>query len=517
MINTAPGGPRKMNPEALGPLGDRPLAQATGKSNPADFFPGASGFLSAGQQKKRQAQWTAVRPLADRLLKADEQLLYVAHAMQVPSLWHSMALGAYALPFHQVVLYFTDTRMIEVMLDLRGKNAGTRIRSFPWSGVKDLKMGWGRFNLTPAKGKKMGWRVPLRGDRRLLDLLIARIKTRLMTEGAAHAAMVPLWHCPKCVAVVPSEPESCAACRTTFTSGKFASILSIAFPGAGLLYAGYPWLAVMDFLGELMLFALFVMLLLQAGPGELVAPLVFGGIMFVLTKMQSIRLSRILTARSRPDSEAHRSGFGKFAMVGGIASVVLIGGSLPLMGAARPRLDRDLDHPMADEAWTGSRDRSTWSAFAKDGSARSQWSHPDGLKITLFAYPQSFMDTPGDLHTELRNQFGRDGTMLTADDENVPAPFQGFRMITVVAGPSGEPVAVINYFVVDSENHDVHQAVAAVVEKDATIAEGMVRDFLSEATFVPAIAPTGSAAPAAEAGNTGNAPPAEAPAAPAAN
>src|SRR5262245_23654338 len=107
-MNTAPGGPRKMNPEALGPLGDRPLAETTGKSNPADLFSGASGFLSAKQQRKRQTQWTAVRPLVDKMLKADERLLYVAHAMQVPPIWHAMALGAYALPFHQVVLFFTD-------------------------------------------------------------------------------------------------------------------------------------------------------------------------------------------------------------------------------------------------------------------------------------------------------------------------------------------------------------------------------------------------------------------------
>jgi hypothetical protein len=485
-----------MNPEALGPLGDRPLAETSGKVGPTDLFPGASKFLAARHQRRRLTQWDAVRPIVQKMLRPEEKVLYVAHAMQVPPVTHAIALRALALPFHQVVLTLTDTRVIEVMLDLRGRRAGTRVRSFAWAGVRDLKLRFARLTVTPGVGKKQSWRVPLRGDRRILDLLFVRLKPRLLTEGAAHAATVPLWHCPQCVAVVPPTPESCTSCRTRFTSRRLASLLSVAFPGAGLLYAGHPFLATMDFLGQAILYGVFVLLLLQAEPGRLSLAFGFGAFLFVMIKIHSIIMSRIMTARTRPESDTHRSGYGRFALIGGLMSAVLVGGTFPLAGKARVTLERDLDGPAAKAGWRGSRDRSEWTAFAKDKTARSQWYHDDGLRLTLFAYPQDLLRSPEDLHREFREVLRQEGTALLVDDDHVPAPFEGFRMITRVTTSNGEPISVINYFVVDAENHDVHQAVAAVREEDQAAADGMVRDFLSGAHFIPATAPTGVAADA---------------------
>ena len=505
-MNTIPPRPRRMNPEALGPLGDRPLAETAPKAGKPEIFPGATKYLAARHQRKREAQWSAVRPLVERMLKPEEQLLFVAHAMQVPPVFDAMALGAMALPFHQVVLALTDTRIIEVMLDLRGQKAGTRVRSYPFTGVRDLTLGWGRLTLAPASGKKQAWRVPLRGDRKILEAILVRLKPRLLPEGTAHAASVPLWHCPQCVAVVPSEPESCVACRSTFRSKKLASILSVAFPGAGLFYAGHPFLATMDFLGEILLYGIFLMLILQAEPGRAGIALGFGALFFVLTKFHSIHMSRIMTARSRPETEARRTGYGRFALVGGLASVLLIGGSLPLMGKGRGTLERDLDHPAADDGWRGSRDRSEWTVFANDTTARSQWVHDGGLRLTLFAYPQDFMSTPEDLHAKARQSFRAEGATLLTDDDQVPAPYVGFRLISRLTARNGQPIALINYFVVDAENRDVHQAVVAVVEEDSGRAEQMVRDFLAGAHFIPATAPTGRPAEAEAAEPAGGEP-----------
>ena len=61
-------GDYKIEPEFLGPLGDRPLVEQAGKSSPDDLFPGASKFLSGRQQRKRREQWNAVRPMVKRLL-----------------------------------------------------------------------------------------------------------------------------------------------------------------------------------------------------------------------------------------------------------------------------------------------------------------------------------------------------------------------------------------------------------------------------------------------------------------
>ncbi|HKQ63222.1 MAG TPA: hypothetical protein VJS92_18180 [Candidatus Polarisedimenticolaceae bacterium] len=474
----------KIEPEALGPLADRPLAEKAQTGDAAELFPGASGFLAARHQRKRQAQWNAVRPLAERLLRPDERILHVVHAMQVPPTLHALSLGAMTMAFHQVVLVVTDTRLIEVMLDFRGKAAGTRLRSFPWNAVRELRVKLGKLVVVPPAGRKLAWRVPLRGDRRLLQLLAERLKARLLTSGASAAETLPLWHCPQCGGAVPREPQACAACQATFRSKKLVSILALAFPGAGLLYAGHPFLATMDFFGEIFAYAVFVLLLLQAEPGSVGIASGFGALLFAITKLESIHLGRMLVARSRPETNAQRAGYTRLAWIGALVSTALIGGAFPLAGRARPILDRDLDLAVRDEQWHGSRDRAEWDAFADDATARSQWWHEDGLRITVFAYPQSLLSSASDFRNDLRAEFRRSKTPILADDEDVPAPFHGFRFVTRGASEDGTPIALINYFVVDGEHHDVHQALAAVIEEDAEAADEMVRGFLGESHFI---------------------------------
>ena len=74
----------KIEPEHLGPLGDRSLAESAKARNPDDLFDGASTFLSARHQRRRREQWNAAMPLAERVLKPEEHVLYVAHGMQMP-------------------------------------------------------------------------------------------------------------------------------------------------------------------------------------------------------------------------------------------------------------------------------------------------------------------------------------------------------------------------------------------------------------------------------------------------
>ena len=54
----------KIEPEHLGPLADRPLAETAKSGGPGDLFPGASAFLSARQQTRRREQWNVARTMA---------------------------------------------------------------------------------------------------------------------------------------------------------------------------------------------------------------------------------------------------------------------------------------------------------------------------------------------------------------------------------------------------------------------------------------------------------------------
>jgi len=474
----------KIEPEFLGPLGDRPLVEMARSGSPNDLFPGASAFLAARHQKGRREQWNAAKPLAKRLLQPEERVLYVAHAMQVPPVLHAVALGAMAFPYHQVMLIFTDTRLIEVMLRVRGKSADTRLRSFPWAGVRDAKVTFSKMRIVPADGKKQEWRVPLRGDRNLIKLLLPRLKTHFLQEGAAAAQRLPLWHCPQCGATVPPNPLSCEACRTAFRSSRLATLLSLAFPGAGLLYAGHPFLAAMDCLGEMFLYAVFLLMMLQAEPGAIPAAVGFGAFLFILTKLESVHLSRILVARTRPDTESRRAGYTRLAVAGGLASLIVIGGAFPLAGAARPKLERDLDVAADDGSWQGSRNAGEWGTFAEDADARSQWEHSSGLRVMLLAYPQGMMEGSDDFRNQFRQAWRQQGIALVKDDVDLPPPFEGFRFIGISRAGDGQPVSLIQYFVVDGSNQDIHQVSAAVLGEDAEPADQIVRDLLSRARWI---------------------------------
>jgi hypothetical protein len=417
-------------------------------------------------------------------------VVHVVNAMQMPPVLHALALGAMALSYHQVVLVFTDRRVIEVLLGVRGKKAETRVRSFPWKSVKDFRLRLRKLSIVPVQGKKQAWRVPLRGDRRLLGLLVPRVRPLLMPEGAATAQPLPLLHCPGCGSSLGSGALSCGSCRATFRSPRLAAWLSVAFPGAGLLYAGHPFLAAADFVGEVLLYLVFLLLMLEAEPGTALLVGVVGAVFFLMTKLESVHLSRILSARSKPDPEPRRARYRRFGLVGALASLMVVGGAFPLLGSARPVIDRDLDVAGQEDLWEGSRDRAQWVAFDDDPTARSQWMHPSGLAVTVFAYPQGLLDSTSEFRNSLRTDFLQRGATILREDDDVPAPHHGFRFVVTEPTEEGRTLSMANYFILDEANRDIHQVLAAAIEDDGSEAEEVARDLLSKATWVAAQEPS---------------------------
>ncbi len=486
-------GDHKIEPEYLGPLADRPLVETTHGGGPADLFPGASKYLAARHQRRRREQWSASAPAISRLLRPDEHVLYVTHGMEIAPTLQMMALGYLALTYHQVLLVVTDTRLVELTLDFRGKKPGTRLRSYPWGSVREMTLRFGKLRLTPVNGRKQFWRVPLRGDRKVLDLLVNRLKPRLAHEGEARSQPLPLWHCPQCAANVPPRPQSCPGCRTTFRSSRLATMLALAFPGAGLLYSGHPVLALGDFVKEAFLYMVALMLLLEAEPDGVVVAIGIGLFLLAVAKLHSVNLSRVLVARSVPETEGRRTGYGRLALIGGMVSLLLVGGAFPLIGAGRQKVDRDLDVVARDGSWQVSRKTADWKMFADDATARSQWRHSSGLRVTLFAYPLHLLQDASEFRAGFREAAHQQGATLAKDDEDVPAPFRGFRFVWLTKKQDGTPVAIFHYFILDEENHDVHHAIAAVVQSESDRADALVRDFLAHARWIEATPPERSA------------------------
>ena len=484
-------GDYRIEPEFLGPLGDRPLAELAGKSSPDDLFPGSSKFLSVRQQRKRREQWNSVRPMVRRILTPDEHVLHVVYAMQVPPFMHTIGMGHFAYAYHQVMLVVTDQKIIEILMNFRASGPATRMRSFPYRALTGLKMWLGKMTAVPAQGKKQGWRIRFGGDKKLLNLMMPLLQKKLLAEGAAHAEALPIWHCPQCGAVVPPAPESCPSCRTQFRSTRLATLLSLAFPGAGLFYLGYSFLGTMDLLGESVLFLAWMAIIAGSSEADGIVPaLIVGGIFFVLTKLESTHLGKVLGARSIPEPPGRAERARKLAIAGGLVSALLVVGAFPLAASARPRLDRDLDVSTADGAWSGTRKAADWAIFKDDRSARSQWTHHEtGARVTVFGHPQSLLDDQSQFHRDYPTEMKRRDFNTLVDDENVPAPFRGFRYIGEKKAKSGEMIALVAYFLYDPDGHDVHQVSLAVPRADAEAGDALVRDFLQHAKFIDAVAP----------------------------
>jgi hypothetical protein len=155
-------------------------------------------------------------------------------------------------------------------------------------------------------------------------------------------------------------------------------------------------------------------------------------------------------------------------------------------------VDRDLDLEGPAGLWAGSRDVGEWIAFEDDDTARSQWTHSDGDVITLFAYPLRNLGELAEFRSSLRNAIMEQGVNIVEEDDNVPSPYTGFRLVGRSETPEGDPLFMVHYFLVDPQNRDIHHALASVVGESAAETDGVVRDFLSHTRWIEASPPTGA-------------------------
>ena len=481
---TAPLVPvRKIEPELFGPLGTTP-AVPTGIP---DLFPGEEQYLSKSQRQKRVALWRTVSPILAKLLASDERVLYAAPAMQRPTVSQLVGLGYWAQWFHQVLLVFTDKRLVEILLDVRGTSTETRIRCVPWTHTRDVQLGLTGLMLRPVGGKKHGWSMRVRGDRKVLKALLPRMRSHLRWETAGGAGVVPLWHCPTCCTVLPDKPEACASCGTQFRSWRIASILSLAFPGAGLLYAGRPVLGLFDLLGELMAFGVIAVgLAVESDPAEVTGLLGLGAFLFVATKAESIHVGHLLLARTVPEPAGHRRRWNRLGVAGGVASVLALASIGLNMGRFASRLDRDLDFSAASGAWTGSRTPGEWQGFTDDPHMRSQWRHRDGWVVSVFAYPLRATDSLQAMRAGYLADAQKDDTKIVVQDAAIPAPFGGFRFIREGHDEDGEPVELLDYFIQDDANADIHQVMMVVGSEDVKEAEATLEELIAKGHWIVA-------------------------------
>lgn len=436
----SPAGGR-WHPELLLSLVD-PQRQA---ANPPKLFAGEERFLSRGKLAKRIRFQELVQEAFDRVCEDGEHLLYVTPAVAVPPMLHLLGFGAWWVYYHQVALLFTDRRLVEVELGPRGRGLGTRVRSLRWGEASRLRLRGRTLEVRGARRSRQRWSVRLRGDRKLLKQLVPRIAEEWVGTSPAEPALVS--HCPSCGHAERKMGLECTQCGTRFRSRRLAAGLSLAFPGGGLYFAGHPFLAFFDFMGEMALYALGCAMVLQSADAvELTASVAVFGFFLFLTKIESVHLASVLVERTKPLDPGRAAAWRRFAVAGAVLSVAALALPLSFAGHWAPAVERDLELAAGSE-WQVSRSSADWVGDAQD--KRAEWYGPEGQVVEVRAYPLSSLETFEDFATTF-------GAELEAPLE----PFQAASLTGYSAvehlNLGGETFDRVIFAIYDPEFHDVH-------------------------------------------------------------
>ena len=460
------------NPAGLGPLDDG-FAPLTGAVR---CFAGEERYLSERKIAAREKLWAAIRPHLERVLDDDETVLHVAPAVHNPRFLEVFGFGMWYVLFFRAALVLTDRRLVEVMLR-KPQLADSCIRSYSWGQVKSLKLKWGGLALKPAQGRSQKWAISERGDRKLLALLLPKITEQLL-PGDIHAPRPgPRGHCPECGAASPQRPASCTHCGVRFKSQGLAAALSLACPGAGLLYAGHPLLAALDFMGEALVF-LFVagMFLLAGSPAEFVAAITFGLIMLFFTKLESAHVASVLVRRTRPD--AHPSRWRAVAAAGAVVTLVLMATPPLLSGAFANRIDRDLDLTANALGWSGGHEAERW-AYGIDEGQRSEWIRDDGQSLFVFGQPLTLEETFETVGEAFRLEYGEAAVAPLA-----LGGFEALRIVEPRLDEEGGQYLWVRWVVYDRDFDDLHILGAPVFDGDIASLEADLDELLQTASWV---------------------------------
>jgi hypothetical protein len=461
------------NPAALGPLDDD-LAPVTG---PVKVFEGEEKYLSARKLDARAKLCEEVRPILGLVLDQEETVLHILPALHYPRFLELFGFGMWWTFFFRATLILTDRRVIEVLMR-DGRRAGTRVCSYSWGQASDLKSSMATLKLKPAQGRTQKWKIIERGDRKLLKLLVPNVQ-QLLPDDIHAPRPVPLWHCPECGAAAPEHPTQCSHCETRFKTRGLAAALALAFPGAGLFYAGHPILATLDLFGEMLAYLFVAILFLVAsGPGDMAAAVIVGLLVLFFTKLESAHMASVLVHRTKADRENKK--WRRTAIVGAVVSLVLIALPPMLSGSFGDKLDRDLDLSANALGWNGGHDPEQWQ-FGIEANQRSEWIRDDGQAMFVWSWT---MDA-GETYESLSAAFN------TGDKGNPVEPFvigdlDGFRVAQSNVDDEGDAYFWVRWVLFDRQFDDVHVVGAAVYPDRIESVEADVAELLQNVAWIPA-------------------------------
>lgn len=203
----------------------------------------------AGQEKKpirkdAEKMLHKLAPALQRLLAADEFVVYLAGACAPMSGLEQYTFGYFAQFVSRVALVFTNKRMLAFRVDTKGEwrksLRGCSLGDLQSAKLTGLLVRYLRLHYVSGK-KESYWALKMRDKAKLRVLLPKLLEANAGAQTHAQA-MNPL--CPSCAAVLTERQYECNGCRQKFRSED--SLWWRTFiPGGGYFYARQNGLGVL--------------------------------------------------------------------------------------------------------------------------------------------------------------------------------------------------------------------------------------------------------------------------------
>jgi hypothetical protein len=330
-----------------------------------------------------------VRVLSDLLRRVrveGEQVIAVSEGVEVVPWRKRVPLGFTWAFAYRVALVFTDRRLIEVALSPWGRRCTGLVRELSWASSPQPSFD-GR-NLTIGAGASWWLRRPL--GQKVISQVMQASKAEIGKAGRASTASNPWRLCPKCGVTVTVAGARCRSCGSIWRSRRLAAVLAVAFPGAGKMFLGRPFYAILRFILEIACLVLYWDQLLRAdNAARTVAVVAIAVVLAVLIKAESIRLTRTLAERSGIISEAVARRWRRLLPIGFLITLVAVTTPLFLGGLSGTEITGDLDAEAAHLGWSVNRSPEATEEVSPpdDASLRGVWSRDQGLVVRARAQP----------------------------------------------------------------------------------------------------------------------------------
>lgn len=232
--------------------------------NLATVFPKISGWGAKGSIRKKHQLIVRVQDRLKQMLKAGEEVLYVAKGVQY-KLSEQFFMGLSANLINQTVFVLTNLRVLMLHADTKGRPRHT-FWTIYYSQIQQFKPTWtGNVLLHLRDGTKLrftGFGTIARKEMPRIFQEALRSYRELGFDPEVTQSRENL--CSFCMEVVPKDQYRCPSCGAEFWHPREVALRSLIFPSWGDILMRHWGLAVVEMLAYGLVWLGLIVLLLKA-------------------------------------------------------------------------------------------------------------------------------------------------------------------------------------------------------------------------------------------------------------